>query len=66
MAKYQVITDDSIKKRVLEIYNHQMSAFGGSLPGYELKEIFKKDGFTCVKFKNGDWYHYDLSAGTWW
>ena len=66
MAKYQVIIDDSIVKKVKEIHHLQMSAFGGLIPGFEIKEIFKKDGYTCVKFNNGDWYHYDLTAETWW
>lgn len=57
--------DLDIQKRVLEIYQNQMIAFGGSVKGNELVEIFKKDGYVCVRFQNGDWYHYELSLGTW-
>ena len=53
------------RERVKEIHSHQMSAFGGEKPEYQLKEVFKKDNMLCVRFKNGDWYHYLLAHGTW-
>ena len=28
--------------------------------------IFAKDGYLCAKYQSGDWYHYDLAAGSWW
>ena len=57
--------DLDIQKRVLEIYQNQMISFGGFVKGNELVEVFKKDGYVCVRFQNGDWYHYELSLGTW-
>lgn len=53
------------QERVKEIHSHQMSAFGSEKPEYQLKEVFKKDNMLCVRFRNGDWYHYSLNDGTW-
>ena len=53
------------QERVKEIHRHQISAFGGEKPEYQIIEVFKKDNMLCVRFKNGDWYHYSLNDGTW-
>lgn len=26
---------------------------------------FYQDGFPCVKYESGSWWHYDVDAGTW-
>lgn len=56
---------DIQQKRVLEIHENQMSAFGAHTKGRELKEVFTRCGKLCVRFNDGDWYHYILSDGTW-
>lgn len=28
-------------------------------------EIFKKDGYPCIRYAEGIWFHYDLVKGTW-
>lgn len=66
MSKINGVLEPDIQKRIYEIYENQMAAFGGSIRGNELKEIFFKDGYHCVRFQCGDWYHYDLKTGTWW
>ena len=57
--------NQEIQERILEIYNIQMDAFGGYIKGHELKEVFIQDDLPCVKFENGDWYHYNLHNATW-
>lgn len=54
-----------VQLRVLDIHKNQMIVFGGEKPDYELKEVFRRDHMLCVRFKNGDWYHYSLKDGTW-
>lgn len=66
MSKINGSIEPLVVSRVHEIYENQMAAFGGFIRGNELKEIFFKDGYYCVKFQCGDWYHYDLDSGTWW
>lgn len=66
MDKNRTILELDIREKIYEIYERQMACFGGVIKGNEIKEIFEKDGFPCVRFQNGDWYHYDLQAGTWW
>lgn len=56
---------DTQQERVLEIHENQMSAFGGHSKDRELKEVFTISGKLCVRFNDGDWYHYSLSDGTW-
>lgn len=29
-------------------------------------EVFMSDGVPCVRFRSGNWWHYDLKKGTWW
>lgn len=65
MIRNFIMLSEIQQKRVLEIYDNQMSAFGGKKQDYELKEVFKKDNMLCVRFKNKDWYHYSLHDGTW-
>ena len=36
-----------------------------TLNGYPVA-IFSRDGFHCVRYENGGWFHYDLAAGNWW
>ena len=43
----------------------QMAAFGGKIKGHELQEVFIQDDLPCVRFENGDWYHYQLESKTW-
>lgn len=66
MDKNMSILEHDIREKIEWIHGKQMQAFGGAIKGYEIKEIFKRDGFYCVRFQNGDWYHYDLQAETWW
>ena len=54
-----------IQEKILEIYEMQMAAFGGKIKGHELEEVFIKNNLPCVRFENGDWYHYNLQDGTW-
>jgi len=54
-----------IQEKILEIYEMQMAAFGGKIKGHELKEVFIQDDLPCVRFENGDWYHYQLDSETW-
>ena len=54
-----------IQEKILKIYEMQMAAFGGKIKGHELQEVFEKNGFPCVLFENGDWYHYQLDLKTW-
>lgn len=28
-------------------------------------EVFADDGFICIRYASGAWYHYDLDHGTW-
>lgn len=56
---------DELQNRIFEIYRMQMAAFGGELKGHELKEMFIEDDMPCVRFENGDWYHYQLEEKTW-
>ena len=53
------------QKKILEIYQMQMNAFGGMIKGHELQEVFIQDDLPCVRFENGDWYHYQLESKTW-
>lgn len=57
--------NSEIQEKILSIYEIQMRAFGGNIPGHEVKEVFIQDELPCVRFKNGDWYHYILENGTW-
>lgn len=54
-----------LQDKILEIYEMQMAAFGGKIKGHELEEVFIKNNLPCVRFENGDWYHYNLQDGTW-
>ena len=54
-----------LQEKILEIYEMQMAAFGGKIKGHELEEVFIKNNLPCVRFENGDWYHYNLQDGTW-
>lgn len=29
-------------------------------------EVFKRDGFPCVRYESGVWYHYNVVEQTWW
>lgn len=31
-----------------------------------LVEVFFKDGFPCVKYESGKWWHYDVKRQCWW
>ena len=66
MSKINSVLEPEILSRIHEIYQNQMSAFGGTIQGNEIKEVFFHEGYYCVKFNNGDWYHYDLEKGVWW
>lgn len=57
--------NEDIQKRILELYQMQVSAFGGTIKENELSEVFTRDGMICVRFINGDWYHYNLNNMTW-
>jgi hypothetical protein len=54
-----------IQEKILEIYEMQMDAFGRKIKGHELKEVFVQDDLPCVRFENGDWYHYQTNSQTW-
>jgi len=54
-----------IQKKIQEIYQMQMNAFGGMIKGHELKEVFIQDDLPCVRFENGDWYRYNLQDSSW-
>jgi len=54
-----------IQEKIFKIYEMQIEAFGGMIKGHELKEVFIQDNLPCVRFKNGDWYHYNLNDSTW-
>lgn len=28
--------------------------------------VYTRDGMPCVKYESGAWWHYDITAGTWW
>lgn len=30
------------------------------------KMVYTRDGMPCVKYESGAWWHYDITAGTWW
>lgn len=57
--------NSEIQKKIQEIYQMQMDAFGGMVKGNDLAEVFIKDELPCVRFENGDWYHYQLDSKTW-
>ncbi len=57
--------NSEIQEKILKTYEMQMGAFGGLIKGHELEEVFIKDNLPCVRFENGDWYHYNLQDGTW-
>lgn len=65
MTKNFDLISEKLQNRVLEIHEKQMAAFGGEKPEFELEEVFKRDNMLCVRFRNGDWYHYSLNDGTW-
>lgn len=54
-----------IQEKIQEIYQMQMDAFGGMIKGHDLKEVFVQDDLPCVRFENGDWYHYNLHDSNW-
>lgn len=29
-------------------------------------EVFTQDNYQCVRWSNGEWYHYDTDKKTWW
>ncbi len=28
--------------------------------------VFQSDGYPCVRYETGAWWHYDLDSETWW
>lgn len=28
-------------------------------------EVFHRDGYPCVRYESGNWWHYDLKHNTW-
>jgi len=56
---------NEMQTRILELYEMQMRAFGGKTPERELIEVFRFDEMICVRFKNGEWYHYDIESSAW-
>lgn len=65
MIKGMANFSPEIQKKIQEIYQMQMDAFGGMIKGHDLKEVFVQDDLPCVRFENGDWYHYQLDSKTW-
>lgn len=50
-------------KELLSVVNKQKSICDWKEG--EPVEIFKRDGFQCVKYESGNWWHYDLKRKTW-
>lgn len=28
-------------------------------------KVFKRDGYDCVQYESGSWWHYNIKRGTW-
>lgn len=54
-----------IKDRELKaIVEKHQGTFGEWREGQPV-EVFMSDGFPCVKYESGSWWHYDLQKGKW-
>lgn len=47
-------------REVVELHRSVYPALG------EIVEVFTKDGRQCVRYSNGEWYHYNAERQTWW
>lgn len=55
---------DKIPADVLALVRHQVSLCDDWHEG-EPTRFFIADGFPCVQYESGNWWHYDLERGTW-
>lgn len=56
--------DDMIPDEVATVINRQIASCDWH-EGHPI-EVFQQDGYTCVRYVSGNWWHYDPEKGTWW
>ncbi len=56
--------DDMISDELAAVINRQI-AMCDWREGYPV-EIFECDGYPCVRYESGAWWHYDVEKGEWW
>ena len=54
---------DTIPKDLLALMRKQVSLCDWREG--EPTRLFTADGFPCVQYESGNWWHYDVERGTW-
>lgn len=59
MKKNNIVIMDHELKAVVELHKAVYSSLG------EVVRVFHRDGFPCVQYSTGNWWHYDVKKKTW-
>lgn len=62
MNKHDI--DEMISDQLAAVINRQIAACDWR-EGYPI-EVFEDEGFPCVRYESGAWWHYDIAKGEWW